>query len=60
MISLTQAAISVHEIEGLKSTDYPFMIAYEALDAPPLDWQRLNGEPPVYFDVDALTVRLSR
>lgn len=52
--------ISMHEIEDLKSTDYPFMIAYEAPGAEPLDWERLKGSAPLYFDVAALARRMAK
>lgn len=51
-------AISMHEIEDLKGTDFPFMVAYEVPGAQALDWPRLKGAAPAYFDVDALAVRL--
>ena len=53
------SAISLHEVEDLKSTDFPFMIAYEAPDAPTLDWPRLKGNMPTHFDVEALTKRIT-
>jgi hypothetical protein len=52
------AAISMHEIEDLKGTNFPFMVAYEAPGARALDWPRLKGTAPAYFDVNALAGRL--